>query len=346
MVGLVKYEVPEGETINGVCGPGTVMLTPWQYKRHCAPKVPPEYEPCDRPTVLDKLCEISENTDPTIDPPPGGTDPMPEYIKTECRFISGPFCGQCVYTTAEGGFYAFNSQFGIFTEITDVSTVGKNPTNNNKLIRPFTCECPAPDADVMKKLPGWVLEQLAGACFDGTVIPADDPDTVYLHELEITLTHQGDEAQDGFVATSCQAMVTDCQTGKLAKDLEPGGGYQAVLPRGNDVPAVQVDIMQGSNIVVCGSVSVCVDKAGEPLAKPDPLVKRVEGDNIVLSGPSGLEAGDQVDIVDDTGAVVETLEVAANDGGGTITMTTTPTAAVQVKMAVKKQVAAEGKAAE
>ena len=260
--GIQAYVVPEGVTVNGVCGDGvkTVMLSAAQYKKYCQPKTPPKFVACEREAA---------NVTVTI-------ESEPTYKETGCQFLSGEYCDGEVFTKCPGGgAYAWDPAILNFVEITDMSNnrIGKNPAAGEmgKPIRPFICEMCAPvgGGDVTIDNAA-VMAQLAGATFDENDLPADDPATVYLHEFDATLTPLGDEAvkPDGttFVTTTCQAVATDVETDKK-KDIEPGGNYALAVPRGTDVPAFSILITEGSNLVLCGSVSVCVDKAGNPVPK-------------------------------------------------------------------------------
>lgn len=206
-----------------------------------------------------------------LDPTPVGTPPLSDCVKTECVYINeddptDPFCGSAIWECASnpGVPYVFNPET-FLTEIVDMSKVGKNPSENAVCTRPFVCEFPADGADVTLTEAD-IVASLAGALFPGTTLPADDAATVHLHEMTATLTHQGDEAEGGFVATNCQAVATDTETGKT-KDLEPGGDFPLQVEPGVSVPPFSIVVTDGSNLVVCGSVSVQKAKDGTAIAK-------------------------------------------------------------------------------
>lgn len=191
-----------------------------------------------------------------------------EYTPTDCIVIdvTSPFCGQTTFEcqASLGLAFIFNHETFQYEDI-EVSKVGKNDPDQNLCKRPFVCEFPADGADATIDNAS-VIAALSGALFPGTTLPADDAASVYLHDFSATLTHQGDEAEGGFIATSCQAVATDVETGKT-KDLEPGGDYPLSVDPGQDVPPFSIVVTDGSNLVVCGSVSVAKAKDGTAVPK-------------------------------------------------------------------------------
>jgi hypothetical protein len=144
------------------------------------------------------------------------------------------------------------------------SKVGSNNFQNRKDVRPFTCEIPAVDGEVIVT-PASIAATLGTATFVDTGLPID---LAYacLSQVEVVLTDLGDEAEGGFVTTACQAVATDTETGKT-KDIEPGGNYELEVGLGSSVPDFSVAVTAGSNVVVCGVWSMCIGKDGEPVMK-------------------------------------------------------------------------------
>lgn len=144
------------------------------------------------------------------------------------------------------------------------SKIGSNAFVNQKDTRPFICEIPAIDGNVTVDLAALIAAN-EGATFVDSGLPIDAA-YACLSQVEIALTDLGDEAADGFVTTACQAVATDIETGKT-KDIEPGGNYELVVACGKSVPAFEVAVTAGSNVVVCGIWTMNIGKDGEPVPK-------------------------------------------------------------------------------
>jgi len=175
---------------------------------------------------------------------------------------SGPFCDQPVFLV-KGECMVFNPETKTYETI-DMANVGQNPTTNSCETRPFVCEFPADGADVTVTAAD-VIATLAGATFPSGS-PADDAASVHLHDITMTLAYLGDEADGDFVSTTCDATVTDDDTGKIT-NLEPGGDYSLTQAPGNSVPEFTLVVADGSNVKICGNVSIKLDKSGEVIAK-------------------------------------------------------------------------------
>ena len=177
------------------------------------------------------------------------------------------YCQQVYFNRKKCCFEAFNPTSECFEEINLMSTkIGVNANAYTFETRQFTCELPADGADLTITNAS-VLAALAGATLQPSGSPADDAATVYLNDFELVLTNVNDEAAGGFVATTCQAVATDVETGKT-KDIEPGGNYAFNSRPGVDVPEFSVLLTTGSNAVVCGEVSIRINKSAEVVPKP------------------------------------------------------------------------------
>lgn len=178
------------------------------------------------------------------------------------------YCQQVYFNRKNCCFEAFNPISQCFQEINLMSSkIGLNTTAFFPEVRPFTCEIPAPvGGGAVIVTNADLIAALAGATFNPSNLPADDAATVYLHRMEAVLTNVNDEAAGGFIATGCQAVATDVQTGKT-KDIEPGGNYEFTVKPGQDVPAFSIEIAEGSNMVFCGEVSIRLDKANAVVPK-------------------------------------------------------------------------------
>jgi len=214
-------------------------------------------------------CKRGDSGDTTFE---GLSDTLTEILtQLQCQpqatglaATSGPFCDQPVFLV-KGECTVFNPETKTYESI-DMANVGQNPTTNSCETRPFVCEFPADGADVTVTAAD-VIATLAGATFPSGAA-ADDAASVYLHDVTMTLAHLGDEADGDFVSTTCDAMVTDDDTSKVT-NLEPGGDYPLTQEPGNDVPAFTLVVAEGSNVKVCGTVSVKLDKSGEVVPKPE-----------------------------------------------------------------------------
>lgn len=151
------------------------------------------------------------------------------------------------------------------------NVVGQNPVGaqaGNTLARPFVCEVSAPvgGGDVTMTRAD-ILTALSGATFSGTGLSATDPSYACVSSYDISLVNLGDESESG-VTTTCQAVVTDTQTGKT-KDMEPGGNYSQSVDVGRAAPDFSLVIAEGSGVVICGGITATLDKRGNPITKPD-----------------------------------------------------------------------------
>jgi len=126
------------------------------------------------------------------------------YVTNE----DSPYCGEAVFI-CEGKPSVIDPLTLEIVELDPMSTtVGKNPANANICTRSTVIEFFA-DAGDLTVTNADLLAAMAGGTFDNG-LPADDAATVYLHAVDFTLGHLGDEATDGaFASTTCDAMVTD-----------------------------------------------------------------------------------------------------------------------------------------
>lgn len=193
--------------------------------------------------------------------------PVPaEYIDSGCEVIdvSDPLCGQPVlFCEATPGIaYVFNPATFEIEEI-DMAKVGKNPTENNTCVYPFQCEIIGDGTTATT--PATIIAAQAGGVFPGTTLPADDAATVHLSQYEITLGHQGDEAE-GTAHDGCDAIYTATETSKEV-NMEPGGSVGATVPAGVSVPDFSVVPSADSVIRVCGELTIQKAKDGTAIAK-------------------------------------------------------------------------------
>ncbi len=179
------------------------------------------------------------------------------------------YCQQVYFRPCDCTYWAFNPSTYSFEELNQMSTkVGHNANAFSHESRPFTCEIHAPtgggDVTVTNAS---ILAAIAGATFQPSASDASDATISYLNEYELVLAHLNDEDAAGNVSTTCNAQVTDVETGKV-KDLEPGGNYAAKLPLGRDVPGFSALVSEGSTVIVCGVVSNRINKSGAVVPKP------------------------------------------------------------------------------
>lgn len=127
--------------------------------------------------------------------------------------------------------------------------VGKNSVSLANDVRPFVCEFFGGE-DGITVTNATLFEDNADATFSLSNQPVD-PAYSQLCSVEIALAGLGDETADGDVSTSCDAEVTDIETGKI-KNLEPGGNYLLEVPMGQAVPQFRLDVPAGTVVVICG----------------------------------------------------------------------------------------------
>lgn len=183
---------------------------------------------------------------------------------TGCFVTDGPLCGKPVFFIPLcNQCVAFNPLTKCYEEI-EMGLVGQNvPNANDVLTRQYDCEFIGPDPIDAAAL----MASIAGGTFDNGMA-VDDPATVYIHAVKPTLAHLGDELADGTVSTTCDANVTDVDTGKVV-NLEPGGTAGAFEQSpGTDVQPFLIEPADGSVVRVCFCVSVKLNKAGEAVPKP------------------------------------------------------------------------------
>lgn len=127
--------------------------------------------------------------------------------------------------------------------------VGRNTFALANDARPFVCEIFGGE-DGVTVSNNSIFADNAAATFPLSGQPVD-PAYSQLCSVEIALARIGDEAEGGDVSTTCDAVVTDVETGKT-KNMEPGGNYFLEVPMGQSVPQFSVDVAPGSIVVVCG----------------------------------------------------------------------------------------------
>lgn len=191
-----------------------------------------------------------------------------EVMPTGYIITEGPLCGLPIFFQPKlGECVIFNPETKCYEPIDMSTKIGANLFAFTVEERPFTCEIPAPvGGGNVTVTNADIIASLAGATFMPSGLPADDAANVYLSDIEGVLTMVNDEAEGGFVASTCQAVATDVQTGKT-KDIEPGGNYAAAVRPGYDVPEFSVEIEEGSNMVFCGKVTQRIDKSNEVMPK-------------------------------------------------------------------------------
>lgn len=202
--------------------------------------------------------------------PPSTLSQILEQMRCEPKptglFVAdGPLCGLPVfYIEKTNSCVAFNKATKLYENI-DMSGVGQNPSVKNSESRRLNIEVHAPaGAGDITHDNASLIAKFAGATFPSGAA-ADDVANVYLHSMQATLAHVGDESVDG-TSTTCDAEFVDGQTSEVV-NLEPGGPYPLEASACTDVPAFKMVVKDGSTVRFCLDVSQELDKAGVVVPK-------------------------------------------------------------------------------
>ena len=141
--------------------------------------------------------------------------------------------------------------------------VGRNSTAVAHDMRPFICEYFGGEGGLTISAQT-LFEDNAQATFPLSNAPVD-PTYSQLCSVEVALAGLDDETANGDKSTTCDATVTDIQTGK-SKNLEPGGNYVFEVPMGQSVPVFSIDVAPGSVVLVCGMFCSQVNKKSLDIA--------------------------------------------------------------------------------